>query len=1215
MILREEARRPMKRKKILSAIAAVLAGLCMISVWLAAEDLAELYVTRIVLDPPSMISRGEQVEIYARIMNTGTRSADGFSISFFHRLQGSPGNWTLEATEQSVSLPPSQQDFYEATFRLDTSDLELGTYELRVVADSSNHISEADELNNELRTTMTLSDSSLGLPDLQPVSLTYARSNPGSTDDMEPWNVMAEIRNDGEIQAGQFVVAFLVDGVEFSRQIRFVLPAGGVTDVSAELDPQNPELPIPPGTHDIAILIDPEEEVLEQNEGNNNLSGALTLQSLELVPVSLVFEKAILRLDEEMTITAEIRNDGEGVAKSIEVDFYAGHIRFGSDTIDILGRGMTAVAESTLDPEKVGLLDAPADYRIEVIIDPTNRLHESDEANNRMSRTLTIDAAEIKKPEIHPESIELTPPSPVEQRRADTVTVTSLIKNTGRAAVEMFDVSFAYRVKGGMRWEPVPCSDIAGCSGVALPAGGQTKLVGQLPVALLGPGIYEIRVLVDAAGSVDEVDETNNELITTLTLLASRSPDLAFCPSGVIVEPLANVQQGQTVRITACITNLGEQAAGPFTVRFAYCAAAAPGQAVACSSEYEEISFSPGPMYKVGGLAIAESIEVPVMLETKDLRPGSYGIRVSIDPADEVPERNELNNILAGIPLQVLGPDLAVVQVATSPEGVVDQATAETLDIAATILNMGVAAIGEFSMRFRLMRMDEQGLMPVQVVLCGDATPSACEVSEHSCVRVLPGLGVLVPLQVRWSLDLEQSELPPGQYVVEVTADCEGDVNGDGICDGRIEEHDETNNALEIPLTILPRPADLVIAGPIEFPHGTPVEYGALVPIRATIANMGSTEVGGDCATSPTCGIGVEFLVYETEGDASTGERLLLLEPAESIASLAPNEAVDVTVYLDTRLLNPQITGYRICVCVDPTGSIIELDESNNERCTPPQLEIYPPPPDLRLVAPTMGEPAVRFNPLPPIAYAEQPVTAQFTIVNDSRSRCQGFNVGFRIREAGISDAMWIELEAKLAVSELAPGETIDLAVPVLLPDTAEATDDALGFIPPGSYEFCVVLDIDGFVEETNEQNNIYCTAVGLIVEGDLPDGHGQACIDCPDLRIRSVSATMAAGNEGMARICATIENAGAVDILDPFTVRAYYVPAYGAEPLLVVDRRHRVVFSGLPAGDTTSYRQDFSIAGLESGFYEVFVVVDHEKDIVEAFEDNNSKDESLWIH
>jgi len=186
MISREEAGRPMKRRTVLPAVAVVLACLWMVSVGLGAEDFAELYVTKIVLDPPSTVHRGEEVEVYARVMNTGARSADGFNVSFFYRHRNSAGNWTLHDTVEGISLPPSQQDFLEVTFHLDTMELELGVYDLRIVADSSNHISETDELNNELRTTMTVEDSSLGLPDLQPVSLGYAHTNPSAVDDMEP---------------------------------------------------------------------------------------------------------------------------------------------------------------------------------------------------------------------------------------------------------------------------------------------------------------------------------------------------------------------------------------------------------------------------------------------------------------------------------------------------------------------------------------------------------------------------------------------------------------------------------------------------------------------------------------------------------------------------------------------------------------------------------------------------------------------------------------------------------------------------------------------------------------------------------------------------------------------------------------------------------------------------------------------------------------------
>ncbi len=1217
MISREEAGRPMKKRMVLPAIAVVLVGLWMILVGQGAEDLAELCVTKIVLDPPSTINRGEVVEVYARVMNTGSRSADGFNISFFYRHQNNAGNWTLHKTAEGISLPPSHQDFYEVTFYLDTMDMDLGTYDLRIIADSANHISETDELNNELRTTMTLQDSSLGLPDLQPVSLSYAHTNPGTTDDMEPWNVTTQIRNLGEVQAGQFVVALLVDDTEFARQIRFVLPAGGVTDITAELDPQ--ELSLEPGTHQISVVLDPDDEVVEQNEGNNTVSGSLTLQSVELVPLSLIFDKSLVRLDEEIRVSAEIRNDGEGVAKNVEVAFHAGHVRFASGTIDILGRGMTATIEGILDPEKEGLTDAPAVYVIRVIVDPNDLLHEFDEANNEMSRTLTIHPPEVKKAELHPESLILSPASPAEQRRADVVTVTSVIRNTGRAASGPFDVGFYYRVKGGLRWEPFPCSDPSSCSEIELAAGSDAPLVGALHVLLLPPGIYEIRVAVDAQGAIDELDETNNELVTTLTLLASRLPDLAFClEGGLTLEPTTSAQRGQTIRLTACIVNLGEQDAGPFTVRFSYCpltsTVAGTSTVDQCSETYRQSHFSPGPEIVVPGLAIGERITVPVMLETRDLEPWQYQIRIELDPTEDIRESNEFNNVLAGTRLTVLGPDLVVVGLTTSPQGIVDQAVTDEVQVVATVINTGVVATGEFTVRIRLFRVSEQGLVAVRAHVCGEAAPSDCESAEHFCEVTLSGIGVLMPEQVRWTLDLAQTDLDPGQYIVRVEVDCEGDVDGDDVCDGKIAEHNELNNALGLPLTVLPRPADLAIAGPIEFPDGTPVEYGQVVPIKASIANVGGSTAVGACGTSPSCGIGVEFLIYEYGEHADEGERIVRITPLENIPALEPGEVVEVTAILETELLDPMVTGYRVCVRVDPSGSIPELDESNNELCTPPQLELYPPPPDLKVVSAGPDAPVVRFDPPPPVEYADQPIRAYFSIANDSRSASTGFNVALRLRLANVEGSQWIELD-KLAVNGLAAGETRPFSYDIILPSDQEEGEQDQGLIPPGVYEFCIVVDVDDFVPETNELNNTYCTPVGLIIVGEDGGGNGwPTCPDCADLKVRSLSVRMVTGGLGTSRVMATIENVGAADA-GPFTVTAYYIPARGADPVAIVDARHRTRYDGLAAGETETFRQDFDTSGLADGFYDVFIVVDSENEVIEAVEDNNTKDEALWIH
>jgi subtilase family serine protease len=1079
MLSREEAGRPMKKKVVLPVMAVLLVGLWMILVGQGAEDLAELYVTKIVLDPPSTIHRGETVEVYARVMNTGARSADGFNISFFYRHQNSAGNWTLHETVEGVSLPPSHQDFYEVTFYLDTMDMDLGTYDLRIVADSANHISETDELNNELRTTMTLRDSSLGLPDLQPVSIAYAHTNPSAVDDMEPWNVTTQIQNLGEVQAGQFVVAFLVDGAEFARQIRFVLPAGGVTDVTAELDPQG--LALEPGTHRVAVVIDPEDEVLEQNEGNNTVSGSLTLQSVELVPLSLAFDRSLVRLDEEIGVSAEIRNDGEGVAKDIEVAFYAGHVRFATATIAILGRGMSATVEGILDPEKVGLTDAPAVYEIRVVVDPNDVLHEFDEANNEMSRTLTIHPPEVKRPELHPESIELSPPSPAELGRADSVTVSTTIKNTGRAAAEGFDVAFYYRVKGGLRWEPFPCSDAVSCQSLNLSPDMQSRHVGALSVLFLTPGVYEIRVLVDPSDAIDEHDETNNELVTTLTLLASRLPDLAFCPEGGIArEPFGDVPQGQTIRFSACIANLGEQNAGPFTVRFSYCPLTSTtdgtSTAAQCSESYSRSFFTPAPEIAVPGLDIGESIAVPVILESRDLLPRQYRIRVEIDPDGDVRERDPFNNVLE-THVTVLGPDLTIATLATSPEDAIDQTQVDAVEVAATVLNIGVVPTGEFTVRFRLSRVEELGPVAVRVHSCDDADASSCREADYFGTVTLSGIGVLVPEQVRCTLDLEEADLPPGQYVITAEVDCEGDVDRDGVCEGRIAEHNEVNNAQQIPILLVgTRLPDLAV--------------DSLTTEPAAIADWQTTESIDVIATVSNAGV-------KAADPFDVLLRVFRVNPLVDCDGRVPLECADL-VYTSTKSLVGMIRD-------DVRDVVWSLD----------------------------------------------------------RSVLQG------------------------------PGRYI-LRIDV---DCDRIVDDE-----------CV-----GRVSESNEANNSAELTYGIGGEPYTPPG--ATCVgECPDLRVRSLSARLENGGIGTARVTATIENIGAADA-GPFTVAAYYVPARGDDPIEIVDSRHRTRYDGLEADETVTFRQDFDASALPNGFYDVFVVVDVDNEVFESKENNNTKDEALWIH
>jgi len=935
----------MLRGAVLTIAVLLLSGLIVQGV----EELAELHVAMLTLNPPSAITRGLDIEVHARLMNTGQRPAESFSVGFFYRPANGAGSWMLVSTEDDATLAPSQDDMLEVVFTLPTLEMELGIYEIRVVADPLNQIPEVDEFNNELQTSFTLVESSIGLPDLQPASLSYTPTNPESSDDMLPWNVSATIQNPAETAAGAFSIVFYVNDVEFDRKFLFALPAGGETDVIGELDPFL--LGLNAGTHEISVVVDVDDQVLEQDESNNMILGALTLLSPDLYPTALMFGKTVVRLDEEIEITATIANDGKGTAKDVDVAFYVDHVRFGLVRIPLLGRGLDTEIKAILSPEQLGLIADAAPHEIRIEVDPNDALPELDEANNEMTRTLTILPPGVKKPELHPESIELNPPSPVELGRSDAVTVSTVIRNTGRADALGFDVSFAYRVKGGLRWETFPCTGDDSCNEITLPAGMQTKLVGLLPVVLLPPGVYEFRVLVDADSIIDELDENNNAMSTSMTLLAARLPDLTLCPTSLImIEPSTSVHRGQTIRITPCVGNYGDLDAGPFLVRFSY-----QNQFDAATAQVDEFRtafFSPGSDMQVRSLAIGETAEIPVLLETKDLLPGQYLVQIEIDPSlddtisGQVRERNETNNLLS-TQVSILGPDLAPLDLYTIPSGVIDQSAINEIEVVSTILNSGVAPAGEFTVKFELLAVDELGVVPSRVYTCDGEV--GCADDGYFGQVTLPGIGTLVPEQVRCSIDLEDSDLEPGQYVVRILVDCDGDLTPEGVCAGKVAEHNELNNFLDLPIVISGvRATDLTVTEIVVQPD----EDDELI-IRATIENLGI-----ETAAAFDAFLRMTHYPAQCPDEAETCPEVVYAAPI-LVPGLGGFESFEIRWTLEPELLQALPAGeYTIEVSADCDGDfdegvcvghIEESDEANNSLDQPFVLEgelVVAPPVD-----------------------------------------------------------------------------------------------------------------------------------------------------------------------------------------------------------------------------------------------------------------------------
>ena len=781
---------------LLAAVAVGLSG--------QTEDgLAELHVQKIVLDPPSAVTRGEDVEIYTRITNTGERSADSFTVGFFYRPARDGEAWILLGAVTEEHLGPSQQDFLEETFEFSTAGMDLGTYEVKVVADAFRQIPEVDELNNELTTSMQLVTSTIGLPELQPIRMTF---NQSGTSEMDPWAISLEVENSGEYQLSTFDVQFLLDGAPVDLAMQpapaFLPDTGDTTTILATLDPHT--LDLDPGTYLVTAEIDSSNQILEQDEGNNSLSASLTIQTLELRPQSLSFDKPVVRLDEDVRVTSEIVNLGSGLAKNVRVDFYVNHLKIATTQIDQLGVEPQEVYV-TLNPSKLGLYDAPKVYETRVIVDPDNALHESDEANNELVRTLTILEPEVKKPELHPESLQLTPASPTELSTSITsVTVESVVSNTGRTPGVGFDVGFYYRLKGARLWHSFPCADVS-CTNIDLDPGEQVRLVAALTLspATLGPGIYEIRVAADAEDLVDELDEDNNELVTTLTVLGPRLADLTV--SIDTVEPSSLLQVGQTARITATVTNIGEEASTETLTTFYLCKLAETTvqntQAV-CSDDPDR-----DYVLTVPALEIGESTTLRLDVESTELSPGQYRLQAEVNPGQIVEEKDATNNITTRA-FSFQGPDLMPFETTfeANPSGTIDQRTVSEVDFSVTIANIGPLAAGDFDVMFGLLRMENGVPTAVPMPHCGDDPTQPCADLDYFGRVDVTGIGAGEQLGVGCTLDLEDADLEPGQYIVQVYVDRVLASILVLLDEGQVEETSELNNVAELPLVIVGEP-------------------------------------------------------------------------------------------------------------------------------------------------------------------------------------------------------------------------------------------------------------------------------------------------------------------------------------------------------------------------------------------------------------------------
>jgi subtilase family serine protease len=918
----------MSRRAIVVGVVLVL-GLSVGAALLGAGNLAELAIREIILDPPSLVMRGTQLNVVVHVANTGTRTAEHFETGLYARPQQEGDPWArLPGTIETPYMAPAEGRELEFAFSVDTMNWDPGTYEIRAVVDLGNAIQETDELNNELIVVVTIVESPAGLPDLQPTEVNFTPTDP--EDETAPWTVSVMVVNAGDAPSGPFRVTLLRNGLAFATIPQFGLPESGQVLVSGTLCGDEASLAgdvsgalgcsggLPSGIFEIRALVDSSEEVVERDERNNTLIGTLSVQALELRPRSLTFDRSPIRLNDDVTLTAAVVNTGRGSAESVQVAFYANGKQVDIQTVGPISYLGEVKAETVLNAARLGFFDAPETYEVRVIVDPHDLLHETDEDNNELVRSMTILEPLASLPELMPRSLGLYPSSPVELGQANEITATTTVLNSGRSAASDVDVRFFYRSKGALRWIPFPCVDDVQCAGVALGAGISLPFVGSLSTLSLSPGVYEIRVAVDPhtgcgtatcndVGKVAELDERNNELVTAVTLQAAQLPDLVACGQ-VSADPSYAVRRGRSVTLSLCVTNEGDVASGSFGVRFSHCPApeTAAGQATVllCDTPegYSALGLYPS-VVSVPGLAAGEQVTVTTRLETEELNPGAYYLSVELD-ADQgsalgaIVESNETNNLAQGA-IFVVGPDLAVVDLQMTPPSPVAQG--QPAQVTAIVSNFGEEAAGQFEVSFYVM--------PTPTDTIPTAGCAGGECAPMLVTRVLvPGLATDGFERIVCNLDT--TALGPGSYLLRAEAKLV-DVPG------RVPEHAVLNNALEIPFSISGGagspggPVNLAVQQVYVSNNVVSDEGNSLAWVL--VSNLGTVAVGP---------FDVSFAITDSDGKTMT-------IVTHAAGGLAPG-ITDVRVETEFSTAGLSRGNATLTVTLDPANLLPETDRTNN---------------------------------------------------------------------------------------------------------------------------------------------------------------------------------------------------------------------------------------------------------------------------------------------
>ncbi|HEV8359099.1 MAG TPA: CARDB domain-containing protein [Candidatus Thermoplasmatota archaeon] len=224
------------------------------SLSVGAPLLPDLVVLDITLGPAAP-DAGDEVTFVAKVKNAGDADAAGFDVGF--ALDGdSVGPISVDGLAAGATIEVTSLPWTAAQ----------GGHSLRATADVGGDIEESHETNNAR--TESFAVGAAPLPDLRVEDITWSPSAPAGGQHV---TFTAKLRNIGQGDAGEFRVAFFVDGSLLGEVAVDHLADGSTLNVASA------SWSAAQGSHTVKAVADSDHQVAEASESNNARTESLSV--------------------------------------------------------------------------------------------------------------------------------------------------------------------------------------------------------------------------------------------------------------------------------------------------------------------------------------------------------------------------------------------------------------------------------------------------------------------------------------------------------------------------------------------------------------------------------------------------------------------------------------------------------------------------------------------------------------------------------------------------------------------------------------------------------------------------------------------------------------------------------------------------------------------------------------------------------------------------